>query len=329
MFAKLIVNAEIDDAVLRQETALKLTTRQFRLTINLENRASIAMLKIPVNFAKHRHHPLTTKPTDSPYRQNHRPAVRVMPQRQARYVHDDFIAPDSGSFNYQLFEFAKARQQRMKVDVSRLNENPRATDTELLPHWRTILVPKKRIEALKSHEYHYCSPSIRMWNIGYGRSVENCNPYDVNPGAIDYERIARAPGKGPFDPVARGAYGNRNFKYLWAIDHQGMHIAREMTPCEFSSRGIITHSLLVDKAIVAGEIFFDIDDPYKVFVNFGSGRFPLRDVNEAEHTAEFLLALDYRTVIAMIPNRDLKQIPYGMADRYGSNVESVVFRRDE
>ncbi|MFN5234193.1 MAG: hypothetical protein ACK5CK_06755 [Burkholderiaceae bacterium] len=252
-----------------------------------------------------------------------------MPQRQARYVHDDFIAPDSGSFNYQLFEFAKARQQRMKVDVSRLNENPRATDTELLPHWRTILVPKKRIEALKSHEYHYCSPSIRMWNIGYGRSVENCNPYDVNPGAIDYERITRAPGKGPFDPVARGAYGNRNFKYLWAIDHRGMHIAREMTPCEFGSRGIITHSLLVDKAIVAGEIFFDIDDPYKVFVNFGSGRLPLRDVKEAEHTAEFLLALDYRTVIAMIPNRDLKQIPYGMADRYGSNVESVVFRRDE
>ncbi|MFY8064524.1 MAG: hypothetical protein ACOVN2_12550, partial [Usitatibacteraceae bacterium] len=163
MFAKLIVNAEIDDAVLRQETALKLTTRQFRLTINLENRASIAMLKIPVNFAKHRHHPLTTKPTDSPYRQNHRPAVRVMPQRQARYVHDDFIAPDSGSFNYQLFEFAKARQQRMKVDVSRLNENPRATDTELLPHWRTILVPKKRIEALKSHEYHYGLSFLRYF----------------------------------------------------------------------------------------------------------------------------------------------------------------------
>jgi hypothetical protein len=31
----------------------------------------------------------------------------------------------------------------------------------------------------------------------------------------------------------------------------------------------------------------------------------------------------------MIPNRDLKQIPYGMADRYGSNVESIVFRPDE
>ncbi len=261
---------------------------------------------------------------------------RVMPRLRSitRHITRDSTEHNhpsaTGDFNRQLVEYCKAREQAITVDVSRLNENPRATDTELLPSWRTILVPKKRIEALKkTPEYHYCSPSIQMWNIGYGRPVENCNPYDINPRAIDHERITRAPGKGRFDPVARGAYGNRNFKYLWAIDHKGMRIAREMTPCKFSSRGIITHSILVDKGILGGEIFFDIDDPYKAFVNFGSSRLPLRDVREAEHTAEFLLALDYRTVVAMIPNRDLKQSPYGLRDRYGANVESIVFRHDE
>ena len=48
-----------------------------------------------------------------------------------------------------------------------------------------------------------------------------------------------------------------------------------------------------------------------------------------EHTAEFLLALDYRTVIAMIPNRDLQQHPYGISDRYGTQVENMVFRCEE
>jgi len=41
------------------------------------------------------------------------------------------------------------------------------------------------------------------------------------------------------------------------------------------------------------------------------------------------LALDYRTVVAMIPNRDLQQMPYGMADRYGPHVENMVFKLEE
>jgi hypothetical protein len=246
--------------------------------------------------------------------------------RGTRYVSGHSDTSNVSSFNHQLFEWAKARTQAMTVDVSRLDENSRETDTVLLPPWRTVLVPKARVEDLKFHVYHYCSPSIWMWNIGYGRPVVNCNPYDVNPGAIDHERTTRRPGKGHFDSVARGAYGNRNFKYLWAIDHAGMHIAREMTPCKMSSRGVITHSILVDKGINAGEIFFDVDDPAKVFINFGSARLPMRDVREAEHTAEFLLALNYQTVVAMIPNRDLQQSPYGMSDRYGPHVQNMVFK---
>jgi hypothetical protein len=287
------------------------------------------MLKISSHVTMSRRRPAVTSPLNSSSKPRHSPELRTLVHRSTRYVSGYGETSNDSSFNQQLFEWAKARTQAMTVDVSRINEDPRATDTALLPPWRTITVPRARVENLKHHHYYYCSPSISMWNIGYGRTVGNCNPYDVNPGAIDHERMTQRPGKGPFDPVVRGAYGNRNFKYLWAIDHEGMHIAREMTPCKLSSRGVITHSILVDRGINAGEIFFDLDDPTKVFINFGSARLPMRDVREAEHTAEFLLALNYRTVVAMIPNRDLKEYPYGMSDRYGLHVENMVFKLDE
>ena len=259
------------------------------------------------------------------------PCMRSRISRDRRNFYDNAggLTSSKSSFNQEFYEWARARAQAMKVDVTKLNENPRATDTVLLRPWRTVIVAKERIEDLKHHQYYYCSPSIRMWNIGYGRPVTNCNQYDINPKAIDYERMTRRPGEGQFDRVARGAYGNRNFKYLWAIDHEGMKIAREMTPCSASSRGIITHSILVDKGIVGGEIFFDIDDPNKVLVNFGSARLPMRNVGEAEHTAEFLLALNYKTVVAMIPDRDLQEHPYVMGDRYGHYVENIVFKLEE
>ena len=266
---------------------------------------------------KHRHQPNAT------------PALRTVNRRYARSPVDLGNQPADTGLDRELFEWAKARTQAMQVDVSKLNENADTTNTTLLPPWRTVMVPKKRVENLTHHEYTYCSPSIWMWNIGYGRPVANCNPHDINPGAIDSERRTRRPGQGRFDEVARGAYGNRNFKYLWAIDHAGMHIAREMTPCKMSSRGVITHSILVDQGIIAGELFFDMHDPTKVFMNFGSARLPMRDVREAEHAAEFLLALDYRTVVAMIPNRDLKESPYSMHDRYGPHVENMVFKLEE
>jgi hypothetical protein len=284
------------------------------------------MLKISNHVTMPRRRPVGTSPVHSSSQLRHSPELRTLVHRDKRYVSGHGDPSSVSSFNQQLFEWAKARTQAMTFDVSRINDDPRATDTVLLPPWRTVLVPKARVEDLKFHVYHYCSPSIWMWKIGYGRPVGNCNPYDVNPGAIDHERMTRRPGKGHFDSVARGAYGNRNFKYLWAIDHEGMHIAREMTPCKLSSRGVITHSILVDKGINAGEIFFDLEDPTKVFINFGSTRLPMRDVREAEHTAEFLLALNYQTVVAMIPNRDLQQSPYGMSDRYGPHVQNMVFK---
>ena len=155
------------------------------------------------------------------------PCMRSRTSRDRRNFNESAsgINSSGSSLNREFYEWARARAQAMTVDVTKLNENPRATDTVLLRPWRTLIVARDRVENLKHHQYHYCSSGISMWNIGYGRPVKDCNPYDINPTAIDYERMTRRPGEGQFDRVARGAYGNRNFKYLWAIDHEGMKIA--------------------------------------------------------------------------------------------------------
>jgi len=225
----------------------------------------------------------------------------------------------------ELVRWAKEKVNAMLVDVDRINDNPHLTDTELARPWRKVLVPKRRIEDLKHTHYYYSGSSTMLWGIGPERPVVNCNRYDVKPWAIDSERMDSRPGKGPFQRVVRGAYGNRNFKYLWAIDHTGMKIAREMTPCWASSRGIITHSILVDQGVIGGEIFFDMHEHDKVYINFGSARLPITHIRQAEKTAEFILALGYQQVVAMIPDRDLRETPYGMHDRYGQHVENIVF----
>lgn len=229
-------------------------------------------------------------------------------------------------------QWARDRQKAMQVDSATLNDHPRATDTTLAEPWRTVLVAERKLRALAHHEYPVPTGIGNLWGVGECRAVSNCNPLDINPSAIDAERMTRRPGsrswEGKFRGVVRGAYGNRNFKYLWALDHQGMHIAREMTRCDLSSRGIITHSILVDQGVVGGEMFFDIDDEDKVYVNYGSARLPLQDTRQAEKVAEFVLALGYRTVVAMIPDRDLKTLSYSMADRYGKDIENIVFKRE-
>lgn len=229
-------------------------------------------------------------------------------------------------------QWARDRAKALLVDLATLDDNPRATDTTLAEPWRTVVVPDRKLKALEHHEYPVPTGIGSLWRIGECRPVSNCSPLDVNPAAIDAERMTRRPGsrswQGRFDGVARGAYGNRNFKYLYALDHRGMHIAREMTPCKLSSRGIVTHSILVDRGVVGGEIFFDVDDEGKVYLNYGSARLPVEDVRQAENVAEFVLALGYHTVVAMIPDRDLKKYPYAMRDRYGKDVENIVFRRE-
>lgn len=277
----------------------------------------------PINLS--RSHPMNHHASRAAIQSNLR-QVAHHPRLSIRGTITDGAAIVADWQHHCRVQWARDKQSAMKVDLVRLNDAPRTSDTRLAPPWRMVDVPLEHLELLKHSTYPYCSSLVSMWFIGDGRDVANCNPIDINPGAIDHERMTRRPGEGRFDRVVAGAYGNRNFKYLFAIDHRGMHIAREMTPCALDSRGIITHSKLVDRGVIGGEIFFDIDDPGKVYINFGSARLPILRTEQAYATAEFVLGLGYETVVAMIPNRDLTKEKYGMADRYGDNVQNVVFR---
>ena len=242
------------------------------------------------------------------------------------------IAAKNDPLHEHRVAWARSRQTRIRIDPMLWKEPPNTSDSTLAPPWRTVTVPRQTLRELIGPDYPYTrgpawpclSSLIGYWGIGSGRAAANCNPLDVRR-VLDEQIRSRVPGQGPFNEVVRGPYGERYCKYLYVIDHEGMHIVREMTPCDFSSRGIALHSLMRDEAIVGGEIFFDAGDPGKVIINFGSARYPVTSNHQAERIAEFVLSIGYQTVVAAIPQREFLQGEYGLADRYGKDVANVVF----
>lgn len=249
---------------------------------------------------------------------------------QLRLVLD--IAARNDPLQEHRVAWARARQTRIRIDPVLWREPPKTSDSTLAPPWRTVKVSLQTLRELIGPTYPYArgpaspclSSLIGCWGIGAGRAAANCNPLDVRR-ALDEQTRSRVPGQGPFNEVVRGPYGERYCKYLYVIDHEGMHIVREMTPCDLSSRGIALHSLMRDEAIVGGEMFFDAEDTGKVIINFGSARFPVTSNPQAERIAEFVLSIGYQTVVAAIPQREFRQGEYGLGDRYGKDVANVVF----
>ncbi len=251
-------------------------------------------------------------------------AVVASPRMHSRALH---TVPDGWGCDRthaQHVEFARARVRA--AEGWPLSEAPVAgAETRLAPPWRRVVVPRSRLELLSSENYPAAVGFVKMWGVGECRPVANCNPFDIFPEAPDLPIMSRRPGQGHFDGVLRGRYGMREFKYLWVLDHRGLHIVREMTACKFSARGIATHSMIVDRGILGGELFFDPHECGKIAVNFGSARLPVENRQQAEDMAEVFLAIGYETVVAMIPDRELGSRSYGMADRYGTDVQNVVF----
>ena len=243
-------------------------------------------------------------------------------------------ATSEDPLHVQRVAWAQARQSRIRIDPVLWMQPPKASDTTLAAPWKTVTVMLATLRELCGPNYPnwcppaypYLSPLVGCWGIGAGRKAANCNPVDINELALDGHIESRAPGQGPFAHVVRGPYGERYCKYLYVIDHAGMHIVREMTPCDLSSRGIALHSLMREEAIVGGEIFFDMDDPGKVIINFGSARFPVASNQQAEKIAQFVLSIGYKTVVAMIPQREFRAGEYSLGDRYGKDVPNVEFR---
>jgi hypothetical protein len=226
-------------------------------------------------------------------------------------------------------EWQRDRLAAVDVDPVLRNHPPRESSTTLAMPWKTVVVPASRLRTLCESNDGTMAGHPAIWGMGPNRPAAKSNPLDVNERSTWRIRQSRCPGEGRFTDVVAGAYGERYAKYLYALDHRGLHIVREMTKCDASSRGIPLHSLLCEKAIVGGEIFFDAYDTGKVLINFGSARFPAESSEQAMRVAEFWLAIGYQTVVAMIPNREIGQGQYGFKDRYGENLQNMVFRTEE
>ncbi len=249
--------------------------------------------------------------------------VHTEPRRGPDYGPQDGMAD---LLHEARVSWAVARRSRIQVDPQLLAQPPRDSDSSLASPWRTVFVPRSALRWLADTDHTHERSHGNLWRIGASRPALNSNPLDVDGMAMQYELQSRRPGQGAFEGVVRGPYGERYSKYLYVIDHLGMHIVREMTSCDLSSRGIALHSLMREQAVVGGEIFFDMHDPGTAYVNFGSARFPVSSNYQAEKVAEFVLAIGYSTVIAMIPEREFRQGEYGLCDRYGRAVENVRFR---
>ena len=166
-----------------------------------------------------------------------------------------------------------------------------------------------------------------LHGIGKLRLPSDCNPIEVDGFILEPHTQSTRPGLGRFKEVACGGYDNRPYKYLYVIDEEGLHIVREFTECEKSSRGIAVHSLIKSHGIIGGEAFFDANEPSRVYINFGSSRYYPTSVQQMENTAKYWLACGYDEVVAVYSSRDLQNKPYGMKDRYGKNLPNVIYRR--
>jgi len=217
-------------------------------------------------------------------------------------------------------------KNRQKLDLSSNEVNAPGNSTFALPSG-VVSMSASDIESflVQKAEVHQGV----LHGIGKLRLPSDCNPIEVDGFVLEQHTQTTRPGLGRFKEVACGGYDNRPYKYLYVIDEQGLHIVREFTECEKSSRGIAVHSLIKSHGIIGGEAFFDANEPSRVFINFGSSRDYPTSVQQMENTAKYWLACGYDEVVAVYSSRDLHNKPYGMKDRYGKNLPNVIYRRAE
>ena len=224
--------------------------------------------------------------------------------------------------------YQEMKKKAMVVDPKVIAATTKVISSTLAEPWKVVTVPESEFAALKATHYHGLEFGKTLYNIAAQKPPSNTNPYDADTLPLKDQLQSRKPGEGIFTNVATGPYGQREFKYLYLIDFAGMHIIREMTPCEESSRGIPLHSMIKSRGVVGGEIFFDDQNPGVAYINFGSARFTFRDSLEAENASKFILSLGYEKIVAVYQERDFSKAPYDMDDRYGTSLANAVYVRE-
>ena len=225
-------------------------------------------------------------------------------------------------------DYLEMKKKAMVVDPEIIASTPKVVSSTFAEPWKVVRVGEREIADLKAMHYDGFEFGKTLYNIAPYREISNTNPFDADTRALKNQLQSRKPGDGIFTDVATGPYGQREFKYLYLIDFEGMHIIREMMPCEASSRGVPLHSLIKGRGVIGGEIFFDDQNPRVAYVNFGSARLTFRNSGEAENAAKFILSLGYDKIVAVYSERDFSAAPYGMKDRYGELLANAVFVRE-
>ncbi len=225
-------------------------------------------------------------------------------------------------------EYREMKNKAMVVDPKVIAATPKVISSTFAEPWKVVTVSESELAALVAMLYHGFEHGKPLYNIAPQKPPSNTNPYDANILPLEDQLQSRKPGEGIFANVATGPYGQREYKYLYLIDFSGMHIIREMTPCEESSRGVPLHSMIKLRGVVGGEIFFDEQNPGVAYINLGSARFTFEDSVEAENVAKFILSLGYDKIVAVYQERDFSKEPYGMKDRYGEALANAVFVRE-
>ena len=224
--------------------------------------------------------------------------------------------------------YQEMKKKAMVVDPKVIAATTKVISSTLAEPWKVVTVPESELAALVAMLYHGLEYGKPLYNIAPQKPPSNTNPYDANTLPLEDQLQSRKPGEGIFTNVAAGPYGQREFKYLYLIDFAGMHIIREMTPCEESSRGIPLHSMIKLRGVVGGEIFFDDENPGVAYINLGSARFTFQNSVEAENVAKFILSLGYDKIVAVYQERDFSKAPYDMDDRYGTSLANAVYVRE-
>lgn len=224
-------------------------------------------------------------------------------------------------------EYQEMKKKAMVVDPKVIAATPKVISSTLAEPWKVVIVPENELAALKATHHHGFEFGKTLYNIGSLGPPSNTNPYDADTLPLKDQLQSRKPGEDIFTNVARGPYGQREYKYLYVIA-EDMNIIREMTPCEKSSRGIPLHSMIKSRGVVGGEIFFDDQNPRVAYINFGSARFTFRSSEEAENASKFILSLGYDKIVAVYQDRDFSKAPYDNNDRYGESLANAVYLRE-
>lgn len=176
------------------------------------------------------------------------------------------------------------------------------------------VLPPEKIIRVHARELPRGRPDDDFWGIGMLVFPEKTDPVDD----YDTDRALNVksflPGDKPPKKLFRNCYDIRAFKYLWTLDQKGLNICREMKPCA-SSRGIVLHSKISPMAVAGGEVWFSPKED-AAYINFCSGRYPLKNDNTIPTLAKLWLNFFPKVYVVVPP------------ERYG-NVTPTLFQRED